>query len=41
MQRNAVTTSASDLWGWKESGDGVGPVKEIWEVTPEEQKENP
>lgn len=28
MQRNPVNTSADDLWGWKESGDGVGPSKE-------------
>lgn len=23
MQRNPVATSADDLWGWKESDDGV------------------
>lgn len=41
MERNPVTTSASDLWGWKESGGGVGPSEESREVTAEEQQENP
>lgn len=41
MQRNPVATSADDLWGWKESDDGVGQARKVCEVTPEEQKEKP